>query len=200
VFWGRCASQSILTRLQGFSERGFELGKPGVHPSPLKRFDLLLRYINKSKRFILIGAGAFGPGILQRDLVVSPQHRILVGGLGQLEGVFDGQVFAPAKALVGLPRIRAMKGKARITWMHFALERHSVVRAGGCYSESLLLGPMVVNGLSGMQRRALDAVFGRAAPGEALNGPAARECLAVGVVAENIRAGKAQMMRAGAAA
>jgi hypothetical protein len=35
---------------------------------------------------VLIKAGALGPGRPARDLIVSPQHRILVGGQGQLDG------------------------------------------------------------------------------------------------------------------
>ncbi len=132
---------------------------------------------------VLIRAGAFGPGCPARDLIVSPQHRILVGGCGQLDGVFEAQVFAPAKALTGLPRIRAMTGKRHIEWIHFALDSHEVVTAEGCLSESLLLGPMVLNGLSRRERRALTHRFGPPpSPGAALNGPPARDCLSVGEV------------------
>lgn len=36
-------------------------------------------------RPVLISAGALGAGKPAKDLIVSPQHRVLVGGQGQLE-------------------------------------------------------------------------------------------------------------------
>lgn len=129
---------------------------------------------------VLIQAGALGTGRPAHNLIVSPQHRILVGGAGQLTQYFDAQTFAPAKALTGLPGIRHMKGKTDITWVHFACDRHEVVMANGCYSESLLLGPLVLNGLSHTERAILKGIFGpafgdRAGP----NGPAIHNCLKV---------------------
>ena len=61
-------------------------------------------------RPVLIQAAALGPGRPLRDLIVSPQHRILVGALGQLDWLCEDQAFAPAKALTRLPRIRVMRG------------------------------------------------------------------------------------------
>jgi hypothetical protein len=127
---------------------------------------------------VLIKAGAFGPGRPERDLIVSPQHRILVGGQGQLSGSFDTEVFVPAKALTGLPGIRFMQGKRSITWIHFACARHEVVFANGCASESLLLGPIAMQGLTGVEKAHLAALFGPgSASHTALNGPPARDCL-----------------------
>jgi hypothetical protein len=136
---------------------------------------------------VQIKADALGCNLPAQDLIVSPQHRIFVGGAGQLDGMFGSEAFVPAKSLTALPGIRHMKGKSRITWIHFACDRHEVVTANGCLSESLLLGPMVVNGLDATERRALTDIFGPAAtPDAALNGPLARECLKVGEVKRHI--------------
>ncbi|MGR3343579.1 MAG: Hint domain-containing protein [Paracoccaceae bacterium] len=149
-------------------------------------------------RPVLIQAGALGPDSPAHDLIVSPQHRILVGGLGQLDGLGPGQALAPAKALTGLPRIRFMRGKFSVTWIHFACARHEVVFANGCVSESLLLGPMALSALSRYQRRALHRLFGPlASPDTALNGPPARPCLTVGTV-RNLLCNKSDPVRAAA--
>jgi len=132
---------------------------------------------------VLISAGALGLGRPAQDLIVSPQHRIFVGGGGQLLGPFKTEAFAPAKSLTSLQGIRHMKGKSKITWIHFACDRHELVTANGCLSESLLLGPMVLNGLTTRERRALIDFFGPASsPDLALNGAPARVPLKVGEV------------------
>ena len=132
---------------------------------------------------VLIQAGTLGKGLPVQDLIVSPQHRILVGGGGQLRSHFQTEALAPAKSLTSLRGIRHMKGKQHITWIHFACDRHEVVLANGCLSESLLLGPMVVNGLTAPGRWAVTDIFGPAlTPDASLNGPPARECLSVGAV------------------
>lgn len=138
---------------------------------------------------VLIKAGAFGPGRPERDLIVSPQHRLLVGGQGQLSGAFDTEVFVPAKALTGLPGIRFMQGKRTMTWIHFACARHEVVFANGCASESLLLGPIAVQGLTGVEKAHLAALFGSgSASHTALNGPPARDCLTLRAARDGIYA------------
>lgn len=130
---------------------------------------------------VLIKAGALGRNLPAQELIVSPHHRILVGAAGQLQPVFDSEAFAPAKSLTSLPGIRQMKGKKRIIWIHFACDQHEIVTANGCLSESLLLGPMVLNGLQPAERRALNGIFGPApTPDAALNGTSARDCMTVG--------------------
>lgn len=136
---------------------------------------------------VLIAAGALGSGRPIQDLVVSPHHRMFVGGKGQLDGWFKTEAFAPAQSLTGLRGIRNMNGKQSITWIHFACDHHEVVIANGCLSESLLLGPMVTNGLTRTERKALTDIYGPAPPGcDALNGLAARECLKVGEVRRHL--------------
>jgi len=155
-------------------------------PQPIRwvrSSDHPLEEVIEDAKPVLIAAGALGKGLPTQNLIVSPQHRILVGGGGQLMEFFEAEAFAPAKALTGLPGVRHMKGKSKITWNHFACDRHEVVTANGCLSESLLLGPVVVDGLTIVERHDLNAIFDTAISKDAaLNGPPARVCLTVSEV------------------
>lgn len=142
---------------------------------------------------VLIAAGALGANRPAHDLIVSPQHRVLLGGQGQGAALFETEIFAPAKALTARRGIRHMRGKKTITWVHFACAHHEIVLANGCWAESLLLGPMMVDMLSDDQRKTLTDIFGPAPhPGAPLNGPAARDCLTVGEVRQQLGGGHKQ--------
>ncbi len=153
--------------------------------------DQALEDLDVDAKPVLIPAGSLGPGRPARDLIVSPQHRILVGGQDQIKGVFTNEGFAPAKSLTGLPRIHRMQGETSITWVHFACACHEVVFANGCATESLLLGPMVVNGLNKFERQEVIRIFGPPETGEdGLNGPPVRDCLTVQAARRAIKSHK----------
>lgn len=146
-------------------------------------------------RPILISAGALGPGRPQLDLIVSPQHRVLVGGKAQLHSVFEGPRLVPAKALTGLPGIREMRGRKSITWVHFACKPHQAIRSNGCWTESLFLGTMVINGLNGSELAEIERIF--APPGaDDWNGPLALPVIPVTPARDIIRAWRKVQRRA----
>ena len=154
-------------------------------PQPIKWVragDQPLEHVDPDAKPVLIKAGALGRNLPAQDMIVSPQHRILVGGAGQLQTFFASEAFAPAKSLTSLPGIRHMMGRKKIVWHHFACDRHEIVVANGCLSESLLLGPMVMRDLSENQRDAVYEIFRSDNNSAALNGPPARPCLKVGEV------------------
>ncbi|KIN72407.1 Type I secretion target repeat protein [Sulfitobacter guttiformis KCTC 32187] len=63
---------------------------------------------------MLISVGALGHGHPAQDLIVSPQHRIFVGGGGQLLGHLKTGAFVTAKTLTSLHGIRHMKGSPKL--------------------------------------------------------------------------------------
>jgi hypothetical protein len=89
---------------------------------------------NKNKP-VLIGAGALGAGIPQRDLLVSPHHRMLMPNLRM-----PGTSLAPAKALCSLPKVRFKNGARRAEYFHILLDRHEIVFAEGVPTESFSPG------------------------------------------------------------
>jgi len=129
---------------------------------------------------VCIPAHAFGWGRPHADLVLSPQHRLVIGAFRQAVGLSDTPCLVPAKSLVGYKGIRWMRGRHSQTWVHFALGSHQAVWANGCLTESLLLGPQVVGGLSKAEQRHLTAMFSRNLNDDDLNGPPAFPLKTVG--------------------
>ncbi len=102
----------------------------------------------------LAGAGALGPVCIarntlghHRDLVVSPQHRILIGSafLGQPSGAL---VAARLLAEEWGQGCRILHGAAPRRFVHFLLPHHSLVWANGVVSESFYPGPQALRTLT----------------------------------------------------
>ncbi len=71
-------------------------------------------------------AGAFGPGLPRRDLVLSPEHALFLGGH-----------LVPAHVLVDGVAVLQEHGR-RVTYCHVELDRHAVLFAEGLPAESYL--------------------------------------------------------------
>ena len=106
---------------------------------------------------ILISAGALGADEPTHDLIVSPQHHILVRHAYCQQFFSAEEVLAPAKGLIGLPGIRVMQGKKSVVYVHLMLTSHAVVRSAGLWSESFYPGPLAIAGMADDQRKRLMA-------------------------------------------
>lgn len=130
-----------------------------------------------SEKPIQIKSGALGEGLPVRDLIVSPQHRMLLQGVRR----DSAEILAPAKGLTSLPGVRVMLGKQDVTYYHIMLEAHGILIAEGAPSESFYPGKQALRMLSISQRTELASVFPnltRQSPKTAY-GPLARRCLTV---------------------
>ncbi len=109
-------------------------------------------------RPVRIRAGALGEGCPQRDLCVSPNHRMLVRSKIATRMTGVPEVLVPAKRLLGLPGIGLDRPCPALRYIHFRLDRHEIVFANGAPTETLLPGPMV--------QRWMGAGSDRPAPGQ----------------------------------
>ncbi|WP_458790512.1 Hint domain-containing protein [Yoonia sp. MH D7] len=113
---------------------------------------------NPHLRPVLIKAGALGNGLPERDMMVSPNHRVLVSSdLTQLY-FEENEVLAAAKHMVGANGIHAVDVMST-TYVHFMFERHEVVLSNGAWTESFQPGDYSLKGIGNSQRNEIIELF-----------------------------------------
>lgn len=90
---------------------------------------------------IRIRSGALGNGLPLRDLVVSPQHRILVRSKIAQKMFGAAEILVAARQLLQLDGIDIAWDLASVEYFHFLFDRHEVVFSEGAETESLYTGP-----------------------------------------------------------
>lgn len=92
-------------------------------------------------RPIRISAGALGQHSPGRDLIVSPQHRVLVRSriAQRMFGTFE--VLVAAKQLLQLDGIDVAADLEEVEYFHLLFDQHEVVVSDGAETESLYTGP-----------------------------------------------------------
>ncbi|WP_120500733.1 Hint domain-containing protein [Roseovarius sp. EL26] len=123
-------------------------------------------------RPVVISAGALGSGLPQRDLRVSRQHRIAISGPIAKRMFHADQVLIAAKDLLPLPGIFRDDSLSPFSYVHIALDQHSLIKVEGITAETLLPGPMALTALSDVAREELLSIFGADALGDMVDNPA----------------------------
>lgn len=108
---------------------------------------------------VLIPCGAFGPGLPNRDLRVSAQHRMLLRSsiAGRMFGA--NEVLVAARYLVGVGGVRRDTAAEPVQYFHVATDRHAIIRANGVETETLFPGPEALKSLPPAARHELEALF-----------------------------------------
>ncbi|SNS14734.1 Hint domain-containing protein [Antarctobacter heliothermus] len=110
-------------------------------------------------RPIRILAGALGRGVPERDMLVSPQHRVVMGG-ATVELLFgEDEVLVAASHLVGRTGITRECPRDGITYVHFMFNAHELVMSDGAWTESFQPGDQSLAGLDTAQRKELLTLF-----------------------------------------
>ena len=110
-------------------------------------------------RPIRLRAGALDDGRPNRDMLLSPQHRVLVGGW-RAELLFgEAECLSAVRHLVNDSSIAPAEDVDRVTYVHFLFDRHEIVFADGLAAESFLPGPMTLGGMPDAARDELLALF-----------------------------------------
>jgi len=107
---------------------------------------------------IRIRAGALGPDLPATDLLVSPQHRVMLSSRIVAQMFDTDEVLVPAKKLLGLPGVEVVSDSP-VEYFHLLLESHEIVIANGAPCETLLLGRMALKALGIEARREIALLF-----------------------------------------
>jgi len=106
---------------------------------------------------VVVGKGALGGGLPERDMRVSPWHRVLICGQ-RAELMFgEYEVLVPAVHLVGQPGI--IRETAPQTYLHLMFDDHQIIRADGAWSESFQPGVKTLAGIGAAQLDELLTLF-----------------------------------------
>ncbi|GGD32703.1 Ig-like domain-containing protein [Sinisalibacter lacisalsi] len=107
---------------------------------------------------VLIRAGALGNGLPERDMMVSPNHRVLVANDRTTLYFDEREVLAAAKHLVDNKGIMTVEPLG-VTYLHFMFEHHEVVLSDGAWTESFQPGDHSLKGIGNAQRQELFELF-----------------------------------------
>lgn len=115
-------------------------------PQPIRwigtrRLDVIDLALKPKLHPIRIQANALGQGIPRRDLLVSPQHRILARSPIAARMFAKHEILVSAHNLVGMPGVTIEDDVQSVTYYHMLLDRHEVIYAEGAPAESLFTGP-----------------------------------------------------------
>ncbi|MBA4490615.1 Hint domain-containing protein [Paracoccus sp. S1E-3] len=110
-------------------------------------------------RPIRISQAALGRNQPWQDLVVSPQHRILVRSVVAERMFGEVEVLVAAKHLLGCEGIEVAEDLKEVTYWHFMFDRHEIVLANGAATESMYTGPEAMKALDPEARREVLTLF-----------------------------------------
>ncbi|MBJ2151873.1 Hint domain-containing protein [Paracoccus sp. IB05] len=107
---------------------------------------------------VLVKAHSLGNGLPERDMLVSPNHRLLVAN-DRTQLYFDEhEVLVSAKHLVGANGIHQIESIG-VSYIHFMCDRHEVVLSNGAWTESFQPGDYTLKGMGNAQRNEIFELF-----------------------------------------
>jgi Ca2+-binding RTX toxin-like protein len=108
---------------------------------------------------VLIQAGSLGNDLPERDMLVSPNHRMLVNNDRVSLYFEENEVLVSAKHLVnpseGVQTVQSMG----VSYIHFMFDAHEVVLANGAWTESFQPGDYSLKGIGNAQRSEIFDLF-----------------------------------------
>ncbi|MGI3164684.1 Hint domain-containing protein [Pseudooceanicola sp. 200-1SW] len=172
------AGDRVITRDNGMQELRW-IGRRELSAAELARMPHL--------QPVLLRAGALGQGLPHTDLVVSPQHRMLIRSDRASLLYEENEVLVAAKDLVGMAGVERLANRSA-TYLHLLFDQHEVILANGAWSESFQPGDYSMKTLDQAQRAEIHYLFPELA--------SARAPKAFGAARRSLKKHEAEVLRA----
>ena len=108
---------------------------------------------------IRIRSGALGSGLPTSDLIVSPQHRVLLRSKIAERMFGTPEVLVAAKQLLVVDGIELAADLHEVTYVHFLCDTHQIVYSNGAETESLYTGAEALKTIPEGARAEIFALF-----------------------------------------
>ena len=118
---------------------------------------------------VLIRQGALGNNLPERDMLVSPNHRVLVANDKTALYFEEREVLVAAKHLTGLEGVDIVETSGT-TYIHVMFDQHEVILSDGTWTESFQPGDMSLAGVGNAQRNEILELFPELATREGVDG------------------------------
>jgi Ca2+-binding RTX toxin-like protein len=114
---------------------------------------------NENMRPIRIRKNVISDGNCVGDLVVSPQHRILIASKVVQRMFGDTEILIAAKQLRAIDGVDIADDFEDVTYFHILFDQHEIIYANGVPTESLYLGEEAQKSLSAAGREEIYTLF-----------------------------------------
>ncbi|MBY6161597.1 Hint domain-containing protein [Mameliella alba] len=107
---------------------------------------------------ILIQKGALGNNLPEHDMLVSPNHRVLVANDKTALYFEEREVLVAAKHLTGLDGVDEVEANG-VAYIHVMFDSHEVILSNGAWTESFQPGDYSLKGIGNAQRQEILELF-----------------------------------------
>ena len=124
-----------------------------------RRLDAIDLRMSPKLRPIRVRAGALGKRSPEQDLMVSPQHRVLVRSKIAKRMFGSHEVLAAAKHLLHADGVDVAEDFSEVEYWHFMFDEHEIVFSNGAQTESLYTGAEALKSVGAKAREEIFALF-----------------------------------------
>ncbi len=114
---------------------------------------------SKHLRPVLIRKGALGKGLPDRDMAVSPNHKMLLQNERMALYFKENEAFVCARHLVNCVQGVSWMETAGVSYSHIMFEKHEVINANGAWTESFRPSTRALEAVGDVQRTEIFELF-----------------------------------------